>query len=186
MLPAIRLPAFIFVLLTLAICVMPIAAQVQPQPQIDAPAAPIPPAIFSAKRVFISNAGADSGLFPHPFSGTQDRVYNQFYAAMQGWGRYELVGNPDDADLVFEIQLTPPNGPANPDKQKGASDPLPTFHLSIVDRKSHYTLWTVTSTVQLAYLQKTHDRNFDDALAAMLVGVKKISSAPAQTTAKAE
>jgi hypothetical protein len=189
MLPAIRIPVFIFALMLLAICEMPVAAQVPPQPPIDAPvapAAPIPPAIFTAKRVFISNAGADSGLFPHPFSGTQDRVYNQFYAAMQGWGRYELVGNPDDADLVFEVRLAGPNGPTNPDKQKGASDPLPTFHLTIIDRKSHFTLWTVTETVQLAYLQKTHDRNFDDALAAMLVGVKKLSSTPAQVTAKAE
>jgi hypothetical protein len=31
--------------------------------------APVPPALGVAKTVFISNAGADSGLFPHPFSG---------------------------------------------------------------------------------------------------------------------
>jgi hypothetical protein len=184
MLPAIRVPILALALMTPAICVMPIAAQLQQQ-QLDAPPAPIPPAIFAAKRAFVSNGGADSGLFPHPFSGTQDRVYNQFYAAMQAWGRYELVGSPDDADLVFEVRLSGPNGPADPNKQKGASDPLPTFHLSIIDRKTHFTLWTVTETVQLAYLQRTHDRNFDDALAAILVGVKKLSSAPAQVTARA-
>ncbi len=48
--------------------------------------APVPPALLNAKTVFVSNAGADSGLFPHPFSGDPDRPYNQFYAAMQSWG----------------------------------------------------------------------------------------------------
>ncbi len=96
---------------------------------------------------------------------------------------FALIDDPDDADLVFEVRLLAPNGPADPNKQKGASDPLPTFQLSIIDRKSHYTLWTVNETVQLAYLQKTHDRNFDDALAAMLVDVKRLS-APTQSSAK--
>ncbi len=31
--------------------------------------APVPPQLLSAKTVFISNAGADSGLFPHPVHG---------------------------------------------------------------------------------------------------------------------
>ena len=35
--------------------------------------APVPSLLLSAKKVFISNAGADSGLFPHPFSGDPDR-----------------------------------------------------------------------------------------------------------------
>jgi hypothetical protein len=145
-------------------------------PSQSAPSAPIPPAIFAAKKIFLSNAGADSGLFPHPFSGTQDRAYNQFYAAMQKWERYELVSAPDDADLIFELRLSAPSGPANPDKQKGVSDPLPTFYLAIVERKSHCTLWTITESVSVAFLQKTHDRNFDDALAALLADVQTLAS----------
>ena len=134
MLPAIRIPAFIFVLLTLAICAMPIAAQVQPQPQIDAPAAPVPPAILAAKRVFISNGGADSGLFPHPFSGTQDRVYNQFYADIKAGGKFELVSAPADADIVVQVTL--------------GTFPLAAgyaeFRLSIFDPKTNVLLWTAS------------------------------------------
>src|ERR1700733_11994083 len=77
----------------------------------DTLVAAVPPAILTAKRIFISNAGADSGLFPHPFSGSTDRGYSQFYSAMQGWGRYEIVGDPGDAELVLELQLISPNGP---------------------------------------------------------------------------
>ena len=161
-------------LLIFALCATPFAAQARQHS--DSTAAPVPPAIYSAKKIFVSNAGADSGLFPHPFSGSQDRVYNQFYAAMQQWGRYQLVNDPVEADLVFEVRLSGPLGPANPDKQKGASDPLPIFYLTIVDRKSHYILWTLTESVSLAFLQKTHDKNFDDALGALVADVKSLSA----------
>ncbi len=36
--------------------------------------APVPQALMKAKKIFLSNAGADSGLFPHPFSGDPDRA----------------------------------------------------------------------------------------------------------------
>src|SRR6202049_3344852 len=129
--------------------------------------APVPPVIYVAKKVFISNAGADSGLFPHPFSGDPDRAYNEFYAGIQGWGRYQIVTDPSEADVVFELQLIAPNGPSNANKVKGASDPLPMFRLVIFDRKTHYVLWALTESIDAANLQKTHDRNFDEALAAI-------------------
>ena len=141
----------------------------------EAPAlAPVPPTIVAAKKVFVSNAGADSGLFPHPFSGRPDRAYNEFYAAMQGWGRFELVGDPGEADLVLELQLTAPNGPANANKVKGASDPLPMFRLVVFDRKTHYVLWAVTESIDVAYVQKTHDRNFDDALTLLVTDLQNL------------
>jgi hypothetical protein len=100
--------------------------------------APLP--LRSAKKVFVSNAGADSGLFPHPFSDRPDRAYNQFYAGLQRWDAYALVSDPQEADLIFELQLSAPGGPANPNKQKGASDPLPMFRMVIFDRRTHYVL----------------------------------------------
>jgi hypothetical protein len=138
--------------------------------------APVPSAILSGKKVFLSNAGADAGLFPHPFSGGTDRGYNQLYSALQAWGRYELVGDPQEAELVFELQLTAPGGPANASKMKGASDPWPMFRLVILDRKTHYILWTFTESIEPANFQKTHDRNFDDALSALTTDLKKLTS----------
>jgi hypothetical protein len=145
--------------------------------------APVPPALLNAKTVFISNAGADSGLFPHPFSGDPDRPYNQFYAAIQSWGRYEIVGDPSQADVVFELQLIAPPGPSAPNKQYGASDPLPMFRLVIFDRKTHYVLWALTESIMLAVLQKTHDNNFDAALTAITLDLKRLTSAPTSTAA---
>jgi len=137
---------------------------------------PVPPAITNAKRIFVSNAGADSGLFPHPFSGDPDRGYNQFYAALQGTGQWQCVSDPGVADLVLQLRLTAPYGPSEADKQKGASDPLPMFRLAVYDGKSHFLLWALTENVDLAYLQKSHDRNFDDAVTAILKDFEALSS----------
>jgi hypothetical protein len=140
--------------------------------------APVPQALLNAKTVFISNAGADSGLFPHPFSGDPDRPYHQFYSAMQSWGRYEIVGDPSLADIVIELQLIAPPGPSSGNKVNGASDPLPMFRLVIYDRKTHYVLWALTESITVAYLQKTHDNNFDAALTVLTQDLKRVTSAP--------
>ena len=141
-------------------------------------AGPVPQLILAAKTVFVSNAGSDSGLFPTPFSGNQDRAYDQFYAALKGTGDYTLVNDPVEADLILELRLTAPYGPTSPNKQNGASDPLPMFRLVIYDRKTHYALWTITQSIEVAYLQKIHDRNFDEALSAVLAQFLKIAGKP--------
>jgi hypothetical protein len=133
-----------------------------------AASAPVPAAIVNAKTIFIANAGADGGLFPHPFSGEPSRGYDEFYAAIKGLGGYEVVSDPSQADLVLEIRLRAPYGPSNADKTKGAADPLPAFRLVVFDRKSHYVLWALTESVDTAYKQQTHDRNFDEAVASLV------------------
>lgn len=145
------------------------------QPTAPLAVAPVPPQLLSAKTVFISNAGADSGLFPHPFSGDPDRAYNEFYAGVVSWGRYQLVASPDEADLVFELRLMAPNGPSNADKSKGASDPLPMLRLMIYDRPTHYVLWALTESIASANLQKTHDHNFDEAISNLVLDAGRLT-----------
>jgi hypothetical protein len=137
--------------------------------------APVPPPLLNAKTIFISNAGADSGLFPHPFTGDPDRAYNEFYANVESWGRYELVAAPAEADLVFELRLVAPSGPSNADKSKGASDPLPMLRLVIYDRPTHYVLWALTESIAPAALQKTHDHNFDEAVANLVLDAGRLT-----------
>jgi hypothetical protein len=144
--------------------------------------APVPPILLTAKKVFISNAGSDSGLFPHPFSGDPDRAYNQFYTAISAGDHFEVVGDPAEADLVFELQLTSPSGPQSPNKQNGASDPLPMFRLIIFDRTTHYILWALTESIDPAFQQKTHDHNFDQALAALVSDLKRVTTKSSSQT----
>jgi hypothetical protein len=166
--------------LSLAIAVSFATAALAQMPAYDQ-AGPIPPAVTAAKTIFVSNAGADSGLFQSPFTGDPDRAYTEFYAALKATGNYTLVGDPAQADLVLELRLFAPYGPTNQtnaNKQIGAADPRPRFRLVVYDGKTHYILWTVTSCIELAYLQKTHDKNFDIALTEVLNQFLKIAGKP--------
>jgi len=140
--------------------------------------APVPAALLSAKKIFVSNAGSDSGLFPHPFSGDPNRGYNELFAALRAAAQYELVSAPAEADLVLELTLVAPNGPKEANKQYGSADPLPMFRLVIYDRPTHYVLWTLTNSVEVALKQQTHDRNFDEAISNLAADFKAITSAP--------
>lgn len=157
--------------LVFAVGLVPIAARAQMLPQ----PAPVP-AKLMGKKVFLSNAGADSGLFPSPFSGGPSRAYDYLYAALKKDGTYTLVNDPAAADLVFEIRVTAPSGPQNPSKVYGASDPLPMVRLVIYDRPTHYVLWADTQSIDVAFKQKTHDENFDKAIDRLLMDLKSVAT----------
>lgn len=139
--------------------------------------APVPAQIVSGKKVFISNAGEENlntSIGPL-LSGRSNRIYNQFYAAMKQWGRYELVSGPAEADLVFEIGFTI-NG----------SGQLPVFghlRLAIRDPKTNVLLWTFIDYAQIALRRGNRDKNFDQAMA-VIVGELKDLAAPSGAIAK--
>jgi hypothetical protein len=156
------------------VALLPAAIGLAQQPA-PAPEAPVPAALRSATKIFVSNAGGDSGLFPSPFSGDPSRGYNQLYAGLKANSQYQLVSDPSEADLVLELQLTAPNGPSNGSKVNGSSDPVPMFRLVVYDRKTHYILWAFTQSIDIAFKQKTHDRNFDDAVTALLLEFESLT-----------
>ena len=139
------------------------------------PAAPVPPQIAAAQKVFISNAGGESFesvIDETVFNGGPDRPYNQLYASMNNWGRYELVSSPADADLVFEI------GWALTDT--GLRLPvLGQLRLVVIDPKTHVTLWNFTEYVRGAILLGNRDKNFDQAMTIVLNRVKILANPPA-------
>jgi len=157
--------------------------------KVAAPAGPIPTQIATAKKIFIANAGGDERFFEDPiFTGGPDRSYNQFYAAMKAAGRYELVGSPAEADLIFEIQFLLPT--AEPYASRGDSlAPVafdPQFRLVIRDPKTNAVLWGFTEHVLWAILQGNRDKNFDQAAARIAADVQDLftRSASVATTAK--
>jgi hypothetical protein len=71
---------------------------------------PSPPAnvistVTAAKRVFVSNEGADP-FFVQDITGGADGGYSAFYASLKKWDYFQLVGSPAQADLVFGIKGT--------------------------------------------------------------------------------
>jgi len=123
------------------------------------PPGPVPPSILAAKKIFLSNSGAYSSLY----SGGQDRAYNQLYAALQASGFFEMAGDPSEADLVLELQISDP------------APPSATFRLLIYDRKTHFLLWTLLEPITTCGRQKTCDSNFDEALLVLLLNFEKLA-----------
>lgn len=151
----------------------------QSKPEIPAP---IPPRVLAAKKVFIANGGqVDHSTDETMYSGSHDRAYNQLFAALKAGGRYDLVSDPSDADVVFEIEFAvevpPPHGTS---VIPAAFDPQ--FRLSIRDPKSNALLWRFNERAQWAILQGNRDKNFDLGLGRIVSDLQMLpaaSSAPA-------
>ena len=141
---------------------------------------PLPPQIYTGKKVFISNAGGDTNFL---YSGGPDRLYSQFYAALQSWGRYQLVANPAESDLVLAVSFSNPfigeNTQTGSPRVTGGWVSDPQFRLTIIDPGTRVTLWTFTEHVQVAILQGNRDKNFDQALAALVNDLKNVAGQPA-------
>jgi hypothetical protein len=143
----------------------------QPAGEISVPAGinttPVPPGISDSRKVFLSrptSSGARAGI-----SGdkeTLDQLYNQIYADMKGWGRYELTATPGEADLIFE--------PSAFDYFTGG------VKLTVRDAKAHIVLWTFTQPVKIAFLNSTADRNFNAAIGLLMNDVRRAASLSAQ------
>ena len=165
----------------------PISPAQQKKPKHAAPTpAPIPAQILTAKKVFIANGGGDESRYDEAvsYSGGPDRAYNEFYAAMKTWGRYELVAAPGEADLVFEIRLTVFQLQRERVLRDDGTASDSQFRFVIRDAKSHETLWGLTEHAQGAVLQDNRDKNFEQALAAVVAEVQRIAGSAAAAAAK--
>lgn len=146
------------------------------------PPAPFPAQITGGKKVFVSNAGGDTNRL---YSGESRRLYDQFYSALKGWGRYELVGSPAEADLVFEIGFTNPfveehvsggGGTGLSVSSRPVSDPQ--FRLAIIDPGTRVILWVFTEHIEPALLQGNRDKNFDQALGFLVNDLRNVAGQP--------
>jgi uncharacterized membrane protein len=145
-----------------------IAASVLSAQTQSVPTAPKPIQILAAKKVFISNASGRSDAF---YFNQPDQLYNEFYAALSDWRRFELTAAPRDADLVLEIHFTP-----NQDVQ------LAMVELVILDPSTRTVLWTLNEKIDSAAKQSTGRKNFDKAMSALMNDLKKLAPADAKSS----
>lgn len=162
------------VLAILFYSVSSVAAQSAKAPPVGR--APVPARILAAKKVFIANAGGDERSTTDPvYNGGPDRTYDGFYAALKSWGRYELVNDPAEADVVMEIQFHVER-PVLKGNTLTSSDYDPEFRLTIRDPKTNVLLWGFTEHAQWALLQGNRDRNFDAALGKIVGDVQALGA----------
>lgn len=141
------------------------------------PVAPLPSQILTAKKVFISNAGGLLDL--NMVSGDSRRDYNQFYAAIQTWGHYDLVASPAESDLVLQISVI-----YIPRQIGGEVLPFPSFRLALLDPKTNIALWVMDEYLVdkpgLSMIrEKNRDKAFDEAISKLVTDLKALTAQPA-------
>ena len=122
----------------------------------DIPPAPLPSAVISAKKVFLSNGGGS------------DLAYDAFYAEMKKWGKYEYVGSPDQADLIVEISYRVENGGTRVWSSNNTYNGTTQVHsaqivdpqlvLAIYDAKTKNSLWETVDHRRLARREKNREK----------------------------
>jgi hypothetical protein len=115
--------------------------------------APVPAPLVSGKKVFVSFDLGDVLAFPAVYSGGPERAYAEFYADMKQWGHYELVPDPQNADLIFSIRFV-----------EGGGLPWPQIRLVISDAKTRVMLWGFVEQIDGAFFKKHRDQAFSNAV----------------------
>ena len=118
--------------------------------------APIPDPILNARRVFVSFELGDTVDFDGVYSGGPERAYSEFYNQMKQWGHYELVSNPNDADMVFAIRFTG------------------VLRLTLLDAHSRTSLWGFVEQVDGALFKKHRDDQFSQSVSRLIADMKTL------------
>ncbi len=141
-----------------------LAAQRKNAP-VNASGAPVPTPILQGKRAFVSFELGDVSAFPSVYSGGPERAYAEFYRDMQQWGRFQLVSDPKDADLVLGIRFV-----ETPGLQ------VPQIRLGITDAGTRISLWAFSEEINGAFLKRNRDPAFSDAVDRIVADFKLLLS----------
>lgn len=122
----------------------------------DIAAAPLPAIVVSAKSVFLTNGGGSNLAF------------DAFYSEIKQWGRYEIAGSPEGADLIVELAYrieqggtriwSSTNSYTGTSQVHSAQIVDPQLVLTIYDAKTKQTLWSEVDHRRLAHREKTREK----------------------------
>jgi len=127
--------------------------------------APVPAPLLNGKRAFISYELGDVTAFPSSYSGGPERAYGEFYAQMKAWGRYELVSDPKNADVIFAVRFVdPPN------------IPHPQIRIGVMDAGARVSLWGFVEEVDFAFFKKHRDQAFTATVKQLIDDVQTLVS----------
>jgi hypothetical protein len=122
----------------------------------DVPVAPLPSVIVNAKKIFLSNGGGSN------------LAYDAFYSDMKSWGKYQIVGSPEEADLIIELAYrvedkgtrvwSTTNAYNNTTQVHSKQITDPQLILTIYDAKTKNSLWSETDHRKLAVREKNREK----------------------------
>ena len=139
---------------------VPVAVGQRKAAPVNSSSAPVPAPILG-KKAFISFELGDVSSFPSLYSGGPERAYDEFFQQMQQWGRYDLVADPKDADVVFAIRFVESPGITNPQ-----------IRLGIADSRGRISLWGFAEEIDGAFRKRNRDAAFTAAVTRIVSDVK--------------
>lgn len=120
------------------------------------PPAPLPSQVTQAKTVFLTNGGGS------------ELAFDAFYQAFKQWGKYEIVGSPDKADLVITLQYwvekngsrTVPvtNAYTGQTTYYSHENVDPQLKMTVLDAKTKEELWSTIDHRRLARLESNREK----------------------------
>lgn len=142
--------------IAIALCLFSLVPALSAKTRKDIAPAPLPTAIVSAHTVFLSNKGGS------------DLAYDAFYQETKNWGKFQIVGSPDDADLIVELSYdvvhegtrvwSSTNTYNNTTQVHSAQVIDPELILTIYDARSKNSLWSTIDHRRLARLEKNREK----------------------------
>jgi hypothetical protein len=123
--------------------------------------APLPAALTSAAKLFLGNAGDQE-------NADCLRAYNGFYQGLVGMGRFTMVADPSQADLVLELHYEIALGQSIGTSQGLGGNSIRQFRVVLIDPHTHAVLWSLTERTNYAVFQKNRNKNLDQTVTALL------------------
>ena len=163
----------------LSACIVCVLLSSQPAPGKDkkkVPTAPLPAVIVNAKKIFLSNGGGSN------------LAYDAFYSKVTEWGKYEVVGSPDEAELIVELAYRVDKGGTrvwsstntynNTTQVRSSQIVDPQLVLTIYDSKTKNSLWSQTDHTRLARRKKNREKETINSAQRIVDDLKTRASIP--------
>ena len=122
----------------------------------DVPPAPLPEAIARAKSAFLTNGGGS------------DLAYDEFFAQMRKWGRFQVAPSPSEAELIIQLRYfvedkgtrvwSSTNTYTGETRVHSRQVTDPQLEIDVYDAKTKDLLWSVTDHRRLAVREKNREK----------------------------
>jgi hypothetical protein len=142
----------------------------------DVPIAPLPAVIVNAQKVFLTNGGGS------------DLAYDAFYEEMKTWNKYQIVGSPEQADLIIELAYRVDHGGTRVWSSTNSYDGTTQVHsrqivdpqlvLTIYDAKSKNSLWSTIDHRRRARREKNREKETINSAGRLIDDLKTRVSVP--------
>jgi hypothetical protein len=138
----------------------------------------LPAVVVNAKKIFLTNGGGSN------------LAYDAFYSDMKQWGKYEIVGSPDEADLIVELAYRVDRGGTRVWSSTNSYDGTTQVHsaqildpqvtLTIYDAKTKNSLWSEVDHRRLARREKNREKETINSADRLVEDLKSRVSVPQQ------